>query len=77
MFLSHNNSAETVFFSQFQPSFRPVNGAMRHIVVFLDEGNIVGSFFLDNLPFDLLSIFQWRVSPRFVLALVVLSVVVH
>lgn len=46
---------------------------MRHIVVFLDEGNIVGSFFLDNLPFDLLSIFQWHVSPRFVLALVVLS----
>ena len=46
-------------------------------MVFLDEGNIVGSFFLDNLPFDLLSIFQWRVSPRFVLALVVLSVVVH
>ena len=27
MFFSHNNSAGTVFFSQFQPKFRPANGA--------------------------------------------------
>ena len=27
VFFSHNNSAETVFFSQFQPRFRPANGA--------------------------------------------------
>ena len=27
MFFSHNNSARTVFFSQFQPKFRPANGA--------------------------------------------------
>ena len=29
VFLSHNNSAGTVFFSQFQPSFRPANGAKK------------------------------------------------
>ena len=28
MFFSHNNSVGTVFFSQFQPSFRPANGDM-------------------------------------------------
>ena len=28
IFFSHNNSARTVFFSQFQLSFRPANGAM-------------------------------------------------
>ena len=27
VFFSHNNSAGTVFFSQFQPKFRPTNGA--------------------------------------------------
>ena len=27
VFFSHNNSAGTVFFSQFQPKFRPANGA--------------------------------------------------
>ncbi|XP_066397823.1 tyrosyl-DNA phosphodiesterase 1-like isoform X3 [Miscanthus floridulus] len=31
VFFSHNNSAGTVFFSQFQPSFRPANGAIKKL----------------------------------------------
>jgi len=43
VFLSHNNSAGTVFFSQFQPSFRPANGAF----AVLDQDQDLNNTFFD------------------------------